>query len=84
MSYSVYDPLVLYKFWILKIIFRQVEGVIYVLVTSFLTQSATAHEKNIQTCNKAGSSDIDIQDWKCKCYKSYTVEQKVMQHTLKD
>uniref|UniRef100_A0A914EFN2 Uncharacterized protein n=1 Tax=Acrobeloides nanus TaxID=290746 RepID=A0A914EFN2_9BILA len=48
----------------LIIMLGQVEGVIYVLVTSFLTQSATAHEKNIQTCNKAGSSDTDIQDWK--------------------
>jgi FLVCR family MFS transporter 7 len=51
----------------LLIIMGQVLGVIYVVLTSLLTTSATAHEMSVQTCispGTPGQSGTNVTDWK--------------------
>ncbi len=46
--------------------FRQIQGVVYVLLTSALTGTPSPADLHRQTCTKfAADQDVDILDWKC-------------------
>jgi FLVCR family MFS transporter 7 len=47
------------------IIAGQLQGVVYVLLTSALTRLPSAADLRRQTCSRSPGADVDIRDWKC-------------------